>query len=162
MAILVSLSYKHNKLLNNRLRVLAKHQLLMWSHSGLKYNTLQLDIGLPQRQTPSSRDWQWHFLYVSAQCWSPPGLCAQPPSCLHCAPINADSIVNYEDDTTTISHIINNDQKCWINFTKEVKFHWQVQVPQRTNTKHPDWKHYKACVQPMTGRHHSVYWASVK
>ena len=46
--------------------------------SGLEYNTLQLDIGPTQKQTPDCWDWQSHLLYFSAKP-SPPGLCAQPP-----------------------------------------------------------------------------------
>lgn len=47
-------------------------------NTGLEYNTLHLDIGLPHKQTSESSDWQSQLLNVSAQIRSPPGLCAQP------------------------------------------------------------------------------------
>ena len=48
-------------------------------HSGLQYNTLQLDIKALHKQTPESPAWQSHLLCVSAEHRSPPGLWAQPP-----------------------------------------------------------------------------------
>ena len=45
----------------------------------LEYNTPQLNVWLPYKQTPESANWQSHLLYVNAQHKSPPGLCAHSP-----------------------------------------------------------------------------------
>ncbi len=76
---------------------------------------MQMDNGLPHKQTTDSSDWQSHLLYVSSHHRKPPRLCAQPTPVhtVQCTPMTAlteYSVVRYADDTAIIGHIINNDQ----------------------------------------------------
>ena len=79
-------------------------------------------------QTSSHSDWQSPLLYVSGQHCSPPRLCPQPrpPHTVHpwlCSHRNhANSTVEYEDDTTLIEHIINNNETLyWEEINKSCK-----------------------------------------
>ena len=54
-----------------------------------KYNTLQLDIGVPHKQTRDSLDWWSHLFHSSAQHRSPPRAVCSAPSYSCCTPMTA-------------------------------------------------------------------------
>ena len=57
----------------------------------------------------------------SAYHWSPPRVCAQPPpvhTVHHDCTLRHQEIVKYDDNTTIISHIINNNES---SFLEEIK-----------------------------------------
>lgn len=86
-----------------------------------RLNTLGFSATLPHKQTTQSSDWQTHPLYVGAQHWSSPGLCAQPPP-FHTQDYFSHSgrqsqtfsIVKYVDNSTNNDRITNrNESSYW-------------------------------------------------
>ena len=111
-------------------------------HSGLEYNTLRLDIGLPYKQTPESLDWQSHFLFVNSQHRSHAGLCVQPPLVHWYANKHSKRILNnnensYPEEIKKTCRLMHREQStaecqqnqgadCWLHFLTFLVQFWQI------------------------------------
>ena len=89
---------------------------LKTKHSGLQHNTLQMDIGLPDKQTTQTFQIGRHTSSTLVlNTWAPQG-CVLSPLLFtlythDCAPRHQqNSTVKYEDDITIVSHIINSNE----------------------------------------------------